>query len=99
MTLGIVVDDTVHFLTKFARARREQGLPPEEAIRSTFELVGPALIITSATLFLGFSVLAMSGFAVSSQAGMMSAITIAIALIADLFFLPSLLLRFADKKP
>ncbi len=99
MTLGIVVDDTVHFLTKFARARREQGLAPQEAIRATFELVGPALIITSATLFLGFSVLAMSGFAVSSQAGMMSAITIAVALIADLFFLPSLLLRFADKKP
>ncbi len=98
MTLGIVVDDTVHFLSKYVRARRDLGLSPEEAIRRTYVLVGPALIMTSVTLFLGFAVLSASGFAVSSQAGLMSAITIAIALIADVLFLPALLLRFGEAK-
>ncbi len=98
MTLGIVVVDTVHFLSKYSHARRDMHLSPRDAIRHTFVLVGPALIMTSATLFLGFVVLAMSGFAVSSQAGLMSAITIAIALVADLLFLPALLLRFGGKK-
>lgn len=98
MTLGIVVDDTVHFLSKYMRGRKASPESDEEAIRITFNLVGPALIMTSITLFLGFAVLSTSGFAVSSQAGMMSAITIAIALIADLLFLPALLLRFGGKR-
>lgn len=91
ITLGIVVDDTVHFLAKYVRARREKGLPPAEAVADTFRTVGNALILTTVALVLGFAVLTISGFAVSAQMGFLSAATLAIALIADLTLLPVLL--------
>ena len=96
VTLGIVVDDTVHFLSKYLRARREQGMTPPQAIVNTFETVGVALWITSITLITGFLVLYWSGFKVNSEMGILTAVTIAFALIADYFLLPSVLLA-ADR--
>lgn len=93
ITLGIVVDDTVHFLSKYLRARREQHMQPAEAVKNTFETVGVALVITSMALMAGFAVLYFSGFKVNSEMGLLSAVTIVIALIADFFFLPAVLLR------
>lgn len=92
MTLGIVVDDTIHFLSKYLRARREQGMNAEDAIRYAFNTVGVALTVTTAVLVAGFLVIAQSNFQVNSQMGLLTAITIAIALIVDFLFLPALLL-------
>ncbi len=92
MTLGIVVDDTVHFLSKYVRARREQGLNSEDAVRYAFSSVGIALWITTAVLVAGFLVLSYSAFELNSSMGLMTAITIAIALFVDFFFLPPLLM-------
>ncbi len=97
VTLGIVVDDTVHFLSKYLRARREQGLTPKQAVVNTFETVGVALSITSFTLMTGFMVLYWSGFKVNSEMGVLTAVTIAFALFADYFLLPSVLLA-ADRE-
>ena len=94
MTLGIVVDDTVHFLSKYLRARRERGLLPADAVRYAFSTVGMALWITTLVLVAGFLVLAMSHFVLNSQMGLLTAITIALALAIDFLYLPSLLLRF-----
>ena len=63
MTLGIVVDDTIHFLTKYKRGRMVQGLDAPDAVRYAFSNVGQAIIVTSIILIAGFSVLATSGFA------------------------------------
>ena len=92
VTLGIVVDDTVHFLSKYLRARREQGMSPKQAVVNTFETVGVALLVTSATLMAGFIVLYWSGFKVNSEMGILTAITIAFALIADYLLLPPVLM-------
>ncbi len=92
VTLGIVVDDTVHFLSKYLRARREQGMKPNAAIQDTFETVGVALTVTSITLVAGFIVLYWSGFKVNSEMGILTAITIAFALLADFLLLPPVLL-------
>ena len=92
MTLGIVVDDTVHFLSKYLRARREQGLSAEDAVRYAFSSVGRALIVTSIILVIGFSILSLSSFDLNGSMGRMTAITIAFALIADLTALPALLM-------
>lgn len=92
MTLGIVVDDTVHFLMRYLRLRREGGRDVEGAIRDTFSSVGVALVITSVALTAGFLVLATSGFAINHQVGLLCAITIMAALIADLLFLPTVIL-------
>ena len=97
ITLGIVVDDTVHFLSKYIRARRELGFNAEKSVYFAFRTVGVALWITSVTLVAGFSVLAFSGFKVTAEMGLLSAVTIALALIADFFFLPPLLMKL-DRK-
>lgn len=98
ITLGIVVDDTVHFLSKYLRAKREMELTPAEAVRFAFSTVGVALVITSVTLMAGFAVLALSGFRVTAEMGLLSAVTIGLALVADFFLLPPLLLYFDRAK-
>jgi len=98
MTIGIVVDDTVHFLSKYLRARREQGLSPEDAVRYAFHTVGTALWVTTLVLMLGFGVLALSDFKLNAGMGLLTAITIGLALLADFFFLPPLIMKFGEKK-
>ena len=97
MTLGIVVDDTVHFLSKYLRARREQGLSAEDAVRYAFSSVGRALIVTSIILVIGFSILSLSSFDLNGSMGRMTAMTIAFALIADMTALPALLMTVDTK--
>jgi predicted RND superfamily exporter protein len=94
MTFGIIVDDTVHILTHYLRCRREHGMDATAAVRYSLATVGIAAVVTSAALCVGFGVLAMSGFAVSSQMGVLSMITVALALLAELLFLPPLLIQF-----
>ncbi|MBU1310506.1 MAG: MMPL family transporter [Gammaproteobacteria bacterium] len=91
-TLGIVVDDTVHFISKYLYARRERKMAPNAAIHYTFQTVGPALWFTSLILIAGFAIMALSTYRVNAEMGLMTAITIAIALIVDFLFLPSLLM-------
>lgn len=98
MTLGIVVDDTVHFLSKYLRARREKGMDAKEAVRYSFETVGVALTETTILLVLGFSVLTYSAFELNSQNGLMTSITIALALVVDFLFLPGLLIAIDKSK-
>lgn len=90
-TLGIVVDDTVHFLSKYVRARRA-GKSPEDSVRYVFRTVGMALTVTTLALIGGFAVLAQSGFAVNGDLARLTAITIALALVADFLLLPPLLI-------
>ncbi len=98
MSLGIVVDDTVHFLSKYLRARREQGLNAEAAIRHAFNSVGVAIVVTSLILVAGFMVLAQSTFGMNSLMALLTSIAIVMAIIADLFLLPALLMRMDTKK-
>jgi len=98
MTLGIVVDDTVHFLSKYLRARREKNYAPPEAVRYAFTTVGRALIITSIVLISGFLVLATSHFKLNAEMGLLTAIVIAFALIADFLLLPTLLMKIEEKQ-
>jgi predicted RND superfamily exporter protein len=92
MTLGIVVDDTVHFLTKYLHAKRELDMDTNDAIRYAYDSVGSALFITSAVLVAGFSILSQSGFTANGDMGILTAITITIALLVDLFLLPAVII-------
>ncbi|MBT8118997.1 MAG: MMPL family transporter [Gammaproteobacteria bacterium] len=98
MTLGIVVDDTVHFLSKYLRARREKGLNAEDAVRYAFNNVGLALLVTSVVLVAGFMILAQSHFYLNSSMGLLTSVVIMLALIIDLTLLPALLMKFASSK-
>lgn len=97
MTLGIVVDDTIHFLSKYLRAQRELNLPADDAVRFSFNTVGMAMIYTSGILVSGFLVLTVSSFLVNRVMGGLSAIAIAFALVADFLFLPPLLIKLEGK--
>jgi predicted RND superfamily exporter protein len=99
LTFGIVVDDTIHFLTKYLHARREKGLGSEEAVRYAFATVGTAMWVTSLILVAGFSVLAFSSFELNAGMGQLAAITIAFALLADYLLLPPLLMKLRGKNP
>ena len=92
MSLGIVVDDTIHFMSKYLRAKREKGLNAEDAVRYAFSTVGIALWVTTVALVAGFLVLSTSAFALNADMGLLTAIVIALALIVDFLFLPPLLI-------
>ncbi len=98
MTLGIVVDDTVHFMSKYLRARREYRMNPVTAVRYSFNTVGTAMMITTAALVGGFIILSFSGFRMNSDMATMAAITLTLALALDFLFLPVLLINVEEEE-
>ncbi len=98
LALGIIVDDSVHFLSKYLRARREGNQCSEEAVRYAFSTVGSALIVTSFILVSGFMVLTLSPFGLNAGMGLLTAIVLLVALGADLLFLPPLLMSIEGEK-
>lgn len=98
MTMGIVVDDSIHFLSKYNRARREKGLNAANAVRYAFSSVGRALVVTTVILVIGFMILSTSAFGMNASMGLMTAITILLALVVDFLFLPPLLIMLDGDK-
>ena len=91
IVLGVIVDNTVHFLSKYLRAKREKGESAHGATRYAFRTVGIALAVTTIILVGGFSVLGFSAFEMNSLLGQLSAMTFALALIVTYLLLPPLL--------
>ena len=91
VALGIAVDDSLHFLLRY-RKELKQGMTRVEAIRATIMNTGSALMITTAILVSGFSVLLLSAFLPTYQFGLLSAGMIGTALLCDLTLLPALCL-------
>ncbi|MDX1496129.1 MAG: MMPL family transporter, partial [Salinisphaeraceae bacterium] len=98
MTLGIVVDDTIHFLSKYLRGRREKGYNVEEAVRYSLRTVGSAITVTTFILTAGFLLLATSNFLPNSGNSQLTALAITAALVADFLLLPALLLHLDRKQ-
>lgn len=94
VVLGIIVDDTIHFLSKYLRARREHGLSPEQAVAYSFRTVGTALVVTSLVLAAGFFVLTFSSFYPTQSMSQITVFAILCALATDFFLLPAVLLKF-----
>jgi predicted RND superfamily exporter protein len=97
-SLGLIVDDTVHVLSKYNRARRERGLNVHDAIRFSFSRVGTALWVTTLILVAGFSVLYFSPFKLNADLGLFTAITLAVALVMDFLLLPPLLMLIDEEE-
>lgn len=97
-SLGIIVDATVHFLSKYRRARVGHGADAAQAVRYAFSTVGKALWVTTAILVAGFAVLSLSTFAVNAVLGQLTAIALVCAIVTDFLLLPALLL-WLDGKP
>ncbi len=98
VTMGIVVDDTVHFLSQYLYARKHLLQSTREAIEYAFDRVGSALTTTSIVLVAGFATLSFSSFELNYSMGVLTAITLVFALMTDFLLLPALLLVYDKRK-
>ena len=95
--LGIAVDDTIHFLSRY-RFELDQGLEKTEAIRQAFAEVGTGMIMTTIVLVAGFSSVLVSESRDHRDFASLGIVTLGIALLCDIFCLPALVKVF-DKPP
>ena len=96
--MGIVVDDSVHFLVGLRR-KLDDGADLDKAIRETISEVGVPVVITSLILALGFMLLLVGDFGPSRDVGIIAAIIVIAALLADLVLLPAILRTFPNAVP
>ena len=94
--IGIAVDDTIHFLTRYAEENSAGG-EHSEVIRRAFTGVGSALLMTTIVLVAGMLTAVFGDARDARLFGAMGALTLSTALFADIVFLPALLSRFAKK--
>ncbi len=97
MAIGIVVDDTVHFLFQYIHGLR-QGLSPQDSVRQTFDKTMSAICISSVLLVAGFMLLATSSFEKNADMGVLTSVTISLALIFDLLLLPAIAMTFIKQR-
>ena len=92
ISFGIIVDDTIHFLSKYQKSRAD-GLSAEESIRECFSKVGRALCVTTVALIAGFLVLTSSHFSMNVSMGLLTSLAIGFALLLDFLLLPYILMK------
>ncbi|MEJ2719095.1 MAG: MMPL family transporter, partial [Deltaproteobacteria bacterium] len=97
ISIGLSVDDTIHYLTQLQREIRSHGptRTVETCLTDAYGVTGKALISTSAVLFFGFLVLVWSPFQPVISFGVLGSSAIIAALFGDLVFMPSIILSFS----
>jgi predicted RND superfamily exporter protein len=97
ISIGLSVDDTIHYLTQLQREIRSHGpaRTVETCLTDAYGVTGKALISTSAVLFFGFLVLLWSPFQPVISFGVLGSSAILAALFGDLVFMPSIILSFS----
>lgn len=91
--LGIAMDDTIHLIYKYKRTKAIKG-NAQQRIDKSMVYTGSALFSTTIALVAGFLIISTSAVPSVSEFGILCALTIAMAFITDMFFLPALLKRF-----
>jgi len=94
--VGISVDNTIHIVARYARARAHGSPTPGRALAYALTHAGQPVLLTSVLLALGFLVMCLSSFAPTVKVGVMAGLLVMIALIVDLLLLPVLLIA-ADR--
>ncbi len=92
IAFGIAVDDTVHFLSHYLHGRREEGRSHEDAVKHTLLRIGGAIVATTIILCAGTAILVFSALPQVALFGSLFVITLALAVLGDLFILPALLM-------
>ncbi len=99
IALGIAVDNSIHFLTKYRQELYRTSFNVKEAIFHAIRETSISMIYTFLVLFFGFGVFIASGFGGTKALGILVAITLLYAVITNLFLLPSVLRQFDKPKP
>ena len=92
MTFGVIVDNSLHIMYWYARGIKQEHMSVEDAVRSAIQRRGPAMVMSTLTLILGFSVFGLSNFFVNVTLGLLTVLVFATGLIWDLLMTPSLLM-------
>lgn len=99
MAFGIAIDNSIHYLAMY-RFRRKDGLSIPHAVQSSLRSTGLGIIYTSIVLFLGFGIFAFSEFGSTQALGILTAVTLFIALFSNLFLMPAMIIDWdRDKMP
>ena len=93
VSIGLVVDDSVHVLSKYKTAR-DSGKSPGESIEESISLAGSAITITTLWMSVGIALMGFSSTTIFQNLTSIITPIIVVALFLDLLFLPSLLTRF-----
>jgi predicted RND superfamily exporter protein len=96
ISIGLVVDDSVHILSKYISARRDAETP-ESAVQHSLEKAGSAITISTISLALGTLVLVFSNTFYYQNVAQLLTPIIVVALLLDLLFLPPLLVKFDNR--
>ena len=96
IAFGISVDDTIHFLAKYRQELIANGWKINNAIFSALRETGISMFYTSVVLFFGFSIFLSSNFGGTQALGGLVAVTLMMAMLANLILLPSLLISLQD---
>ena len=91
IAFGIAVDDTIHFLSKF-RIQLAKGRTWQYALKRTYLSTGKAIVVTTLILCAGFITLVFSDFLGTFYIGLLISLTLAFAVLSDLFLLPVLII-------
>jgi predicted RND superfamily exporter protein len=92
IAFGIAVDDTTHFLSHYLHSRREEGKDHRDAVRFTMDRIGGAIVATTLILCSGTAIVMFSALPQVALFGTLFVITLALALLGDVFILPALLI-------
>jgi hypothetical protein len=96
ISIGLAVDDTLHFIHGF-RARLAEVGDPYLAIEQSLATTGRALLFTSIVLSIGFLVLTMSSMSNLASLGLLVAFSVSAAFILDIIVTPALLILVTPK--
>ncbi len=97
IALGLVVDDTVHFIHEWVHQRARLG--PDDALANVLHTLARPVATTSVAVAVGFGVFAFAPFRPTAYFGLLISVTAAAALVCDLVFFPVLLRRSEPKAP
>lgn len=96
ISIGMVVDDTVHILSHYLEGRRS-GADKAGAVAHSIKIAGPALTITTAVLAFGTTVMIFANTLYFQQSAKLLVPIVVLALVLDLIYLPTILKRFDNK--
>lgn len=97
IAFGIASDGTMYFLTKYRQELRKHGGSISKTVSTAIQETGPSMIYTAVILFSGFFIFTASSFGGTSALGILISVTLLIAMISNLVFLPTLLLSLEKR--
>jgi predicted RND superfamily exporter protein len=92
IALGIAIDITIRFLVNYKQELEVSTKPAKEIVIDTIHKTGISIIYTSLVLIAGFVIFCFSGFGGTQALGWLTSLTLVLATLTNLIFLPTLLL-------